>query len=409
MRVSPHLLMFYLFFLAVSAVMGVEKISPPPLLAITDLRTVGGEDSTAEAKAFSEFIRKEIDKTGFYRVISQSSMMSILQSNSFKLPCHELACFVQMGKLLGADLVLAGYLQRQGELLEITLRVIDVKNSRFKKTVYQTASNLKADQLFGDWGLKVIYDAFDVDKSQIKTASSEEMSSGMEPEIPAEVKNKYPGMIFIPAGDVFIGSNDGDLCEQPRHKVFANAFYIGKFEVTNKEYLEFVKATGHRAPSHWSGTVIPPGLDSHPVEWVSYEDAETYCTWRGGRLPSEAEWERAARSNQLLLYPWGNKFDTNRANTWEANRNGTAAVGSYPMGASPFGVEDMAGNVFEWVSGFLEAYPGSKVKLPEYNQHLRILRGGSWNFNDYYARTTHRFARSGGERSRCYGFRLAKD
>ena len=121
------------------------------------------------------------------------------------------------------------------------------------------------------------------------------------------------------------------------------------------------------------------------------------------------EWERAAKGSENSLYPWGNKFDANRANTWEASRGGTVAIGSYPMGASPFGVEDMAGNVFEWVSGFFEPYPGAKADLPEFNQHFRILRGGAWNFNDYYARTTHRFARSGGERNRSYGFRMAKD
>ena len=256
------ILTFFLFVhVAVNLANSAEKSVLPPLLAITDLRTVGGEDSTAEAKSFSEFIRTEIEKTGFYRVLSQSSMMSILQANSFKLPCHELTCFVQMGKLLGSDLVMAGYIQRQGELLEITLRIIDAKNSLFKKTVYETASNLKPEQLFGDWGQRIIYAAFDIDKNQIKTKIDEKTISNLEQTIPDEVKNKYPGMIFVPAGDVYAGSNGGDLCEQPRHKVNVNSYYIGKFEVTNKEYLEFVKATGHRTPNHWSGEVIPSGLE----------------------------------------------------------------------------------------------------------------------------------------------------
>lgn len=379
----------------------------PPLLVITDLRTVGGESSFAEARAFSEFARKEIEKTGQYRVISRSSMMSIVKANSFQLPCHELVCFVRLGRLLGADEVMAGYLQRQGDFLEITLRLIDVNEARFKKTVYHTAPNLPPDDLLGEWGLGIVYELFEIDADLLQTMGEEDQAG--QPKIPDRIKFKYPGMAYIPAGETIIGSNNGDVCEYPPHAVFVDAFYIGTYEVTNQEYEKFVKATGHRAPSHWVGGRIPRGLDTHPVTWVSYEDAEAYCQWKDGRLPTEEEWERAARGNKLMKFPWGESFDKTKANTWEAGNGETVPVGAYPKGKSPFGVEDMAGNVFEWVSGFFTAYPGAKVRLKDYDKHLRVLRGGSWNFNDYYARTSHRFARSGGERSRSFGFRIARD
>jgi formylglycine-generating enzyme required for sulfatase activity len=396
------------FFVAVFVVEGGEV---SPLLVITDLRTVGGEASIAEARAFSEFCRQEIEKTGMFRVVSRSSMMSVLEANAFPLPCHERACFVRMGRMLGADQVLAGFLQRHSEMVEITLRLIDVKKSQFKKTVYHTAPHLSTDDLLSEWGRNIVWETFSIDPSQM-AERAESASEGLEPkkpQIPDSVKYKYEGMTYIPAGEVIVGSNNGDECEQPSHTMFVEAFYIGTYEVTNQEYREFVDATGHRVPRHWAGGRIPRGMEKHPVYWVSYEDAEDYSAWKGGRLPTEVEWERAAKGGSTYPFPWGYEFDKNRANTWEAGRGGTTPVGSYPLGASPFGVEDMAGNVFEWVADFYGPYPGSKAVEKEFDKHLRVLRGGSWNFNDYYARTTHRLPRSGGERSRSFGFRLVRE
>jgi len=384
-----------------------------PLLVITDLRTIGDEVSVAEASAFSEFIRQQIETSGKYRVLSRSSMMAILKANAFPLPCYELPCFAAMGRLLGADQVLAGNLQRRGSTVDITLRLIDVQKVKFMNTVYRSSPSVPVEQLMGEWGLEIIGEAFHVDlkKLALETASHEALPTvgHTDATIPDSVKNKYPGMIYIPAGEVVMGSDEGDACEQPPHSVRVKAFYIGKFEVTNKEYEEFVRAAGRNPPFHWSGGVIPPGLENHPVTWVSYEDAEAYCAWCGARLPTEAEWERAAKDYQPRVYPWGDTFDSNRANTWEAGRGDTSPAGSYYQGASPFGVEDMAGNAFEWVAGFFEPYPGAQTHLEDYDKHLRVLRGGSWNFNAYYARATHRFARSGGEKGRSYGFRIARE
>ncbi|RJP24958.1 MAG: hypothetical protein C4527_17935 [Candidatus Omnitrophota bacterium] len=392
---------------------GEAKYPVVPLLVITDLRTVGDESSIAEANAFSEFIRQEVERTGLYRVLSRSSMLSILKANKFPLPCHEIDCFAAMGNLLGADQVLAGNIQRHGENIEITLRLIEVKKSRFLNTVYRKSREISRGDFIGEWGRKIIIELFKIDPARFETGDGPNLPlptpTKTQDEILAAKRNRYPGMIHIPAGEVVIGSNEGDVCEQPPHVVYVNEFYIGKYEVTNREYEEFVQSTGHRSPPHWEGGALPASLADHPVIWVSYGDAESYCEWRSGRLPTEIEWERAAKSDQPRSFPWGDRFGPERANTWESGWGETAPAGSFPQGASPFGVHDLAGNVFEWVSGFFEPYPGASVTLEEYGKHLRILRGGSWNFNSYYARTTHRFARSGGERGRDYGFRLVRD
>ncbi len=389
-----------------------DKAKIPPLLVITELRILGEKASMAETRAFTEFIRKEIEETGLYRVLSHSSMMAIIKANKFPYPCHELLCFSSLGKLLGADQILAGHFQRRQGKMEITLRLMDVKKVEIINTAYRETPTLSEVELLGKWGRDLIYETFKIDPEEIKKRRKEEqqprVKTEKEQEIPPEIKYKHPGMIYIPAGETRVGSSNGDPSERPPHTVKVDAFYIGKYEVRNAEYLEFVEATGHRTPFHWKDGKIPNGLDNHPVTWVSYEDAEAYCKWKNARLPTEAEWEMAAHGPTSQVYPWGDRFSPKHANTWEAGRGETAPVGVFEMGKSPFGVMDMAGNVFEWVADFFKPYPGSTEKLNDYDKFLRVLRGGSWNFNAYYARTTHRFARSGGERGRTYGFRIVQ-
>ncbi|MBI1388084.1 MAG: SUMF1/EgtB/PvdO family nonheme iron enzyme [bacterium] len=386
-----------------------QSTTPPPLLVITDLRTLGDEASVAEAQAFSEFIRTEVERTGAFRIITKNSMLAVFKAKKFSYPCYELPCFVRMGRLLGADQVLAGHLHRKQGLIELTLRLVDVNKGLIIRTAYRNPPTLSQEALLGDWGENLIAEALDIDPGVFDAAQTPAEPAAEKQAIPKEVLNKYPGMIYIPAGQCVIGSNDGDVVEQPVHTVDLEAFYLGKYEVTNQEYMDFVKAEGHRPPLNWIDGEIPIGLEKHPVSFISFEDAEAYCQWKGGRLPTEEEWEYAAKSDRLRTYPWGDKFDVNRANTWEAKRENTAPVGSYPFGASPFGVEDMAGNVFEWTSSFFTAYPGSSYKISESKTHYRVLRGGSWNFNQYYARCSMRLARPGGERSRSFGMRLARN
>lgn len=163
----------------------------------------------------------------------------------------------------------------------------------------------------------------------------------------------------------------GDLGpEQPAHQVTIDAFLLDRFEVTNDRYRRFVRETGHASPSNsfgsnydvWTGDAFPEGLENHPVVNVGWDDAAAYCRWAGGRLPTEAEWELAARGPKSRVFPWGNHWDHGRANhgsfdpargEWRGfSMDGylnTAPVGSFPAGKSPCGAEDMAGNAMEWV------------------------------------------------------------
>jgi formylglycine-generating enzyme required for sulfatase activity len=169
-------------------------------------------------------------------------------------------------------------------------------------------------------------------------------------------------VVVIPAGPFLMG--------ETLQTIDLPEFQIARYPVTNAEYRLFVEATGHRRPDHWSrdGT-YPPALGRHPVVFVSWESAAAYTEWVGARLPSEAEWEKAARGTEGLIYPWGNEFVPENCNTSEAGTDGTRPVDAHPGGASPYKVMDMAGNVWEWTTTY---YQG--------NEQWRVLKGGAWDY-----------------------------
>ena len=200
--------------------------------------------------------------------------------------------------------------------------------------------------------------------SQTTSAPSETVRKKEEPKIPSQ-------MVYIPAGDFIIGWDK----ENRPVQISTGAFYVDKYEVTNENYKKFIDATGHRPPKHpgkskydiWQGNDYPADLAKHPVVNVSWEDAAAYARWSGKRLPSEIEWEKAARGIDGRLYPWGNKFEENRCNAGAFGRKGTSPAGSYSNGISPYGCFDMAGNVWEWSSTLYDT---------KHKWHL--ARGGSW-------------------------------
>jgi formylglycine-generating enzyme required for sulfatase activity len=227
-----------------------------------------------------------------------------------------------------------------------------------------------------------------------------------------------PDLARIPAGDFLMGAADAEEDERPVHRVFVNEFFIGRFAVTGDEYARFVRASGRPAPAirevplvargdrepafrelaapyAWDNDQPGPGHGSHPVVLVSYDDATAYCTWlaetigRGVRLPTEAEWEKAARGGvEGLKYPWGADIDVSRANYLidpaAKPQRGTRPAGTYPP--NPYGLYDMSGNVWEWVTDWYsgEYYGMGESRDPRgpSSGSLRIVRGGAWVNHD---------------------------
>jgi len=215
-----------------------------------------------------------------------------------------------------------------------------------------------------------------------------------------------PEMVHIPASEFLRGSQERDkralASEKPQRRIYLEEYWIGKYPVTNAQYAIFVEATGRRPPEHWEGELPPEGKENHPVVNVSWWDALVYCRWlaemtdKPYRLPTEAQWEKAARGTNGRVYPWGNKWSSQKCNTMEGHKRDTTPVGAYsPAGDSPHGCADMAGNVLEWMADWYgeDYYARSSASQNPYGPAsgaVKVLRGGSWSANRRGARCASR-------------------
>jgi len=203
--------------------------------------------------------------------------------------------------------------------------------------------------------------------------------------------------VNIPAGEFWMGADDSDPHarddEKPKHKVYLDGYWIGKYPVTNQQYACFVEEKKHRIPEHWKNGQIPNKREDHPVVFVSWLDSEAFTKWISRKssltvtLPTEAQWEKAARGPDGRKYPWGNEEPNNALLNYDMNVGNTTLVGKYPDGASPYGAMDMAGNVWEWVWGWHDEkyYKSITQKNPLGLKigEFRIARGGSFFWKDF--------------------------
>ena len=216
--------------------------------------------------------------------------------------------------------------------------------------------------------------------------------------------------VYIPPGEFLMGSDTGRDDERPPRLVYMDAFELDRYEVTNAQYCRFLQVTRREPPPYWSANEYPLGQGDYPVAGVSWPDADAYCVWAGKRLPTEAEWEKACRGTDGRFYPWGNDWTWQRANldvpsyasrsvdpvesghnqwdiAWTLLRTSSGisrlqAVGSYPEGASPYGIMDLVGNVSEWVADWYNwgGYWDWPARNPQGTQPPwnRSLRGSAW-------------------------------
>ena len=241
----------------------------------------------------------------------------------------------------------------------------------------------------------------------------------------SRVDEKGIEQVWVPAGSFSMGSDAATIqalenlqppppsfvlgefpSEQPQHEVhLTNGYWIDKYEVSNRAFRAFVDAGGYTTQAFWSEAgwawlggqsagQLPKfclgNLPDNPVACVTWYEAEAYARWRGGRLPTEAEWEYAARGPDSLTYPWGNEFDGTRCNLVDSK--GLRPVGSYPTGASWIGALDMAGNVMEWVQDWLGPYPSDPLTDPAgpVSGKVKVEKGGWWGGSQFTARAAYR-------------------
>jgi len=244
------------------------------------------------------------------------------------------------------------------------------------------------------------------------------------PRRPVERGPKQPPMVLIPGGEYVVGSDSGEANERPAHRVRVKPFYIDRYEVTNEMYGEFIRDAGYPPPLRWKpDSTFWPEDAKLPATWISWHDANAYARWRGCRLPTEVEWEVAARCSTGLAYPWGNEpalpsgeVPANVDGNDDGYRFGPAPVGSFPKGRSCWGVDDMAGNVWEWLADWYlpAAYQDStqRASAAAVSDSLfgqRVIRGGSWFDPISFARTTRRTGFDPNFKSDIIGFRCARE
>lgn len=228
------------------------------------------------------------------------------------------------------------------------------------------------------------------------------------------LKQLAPTMVPVPAGPFLMGSTPEQVAraeefgfqpyafhdESPQHAVNLEAFTISRGPITCAEYRAFLVATDYAPPLYWGGDDPPPELLEHPVVGVSLNDARAYCRWlstatsRTFNLPTEAQWEKAARGVDGRVFPWGDQWEPGYCNIAAHGPGSTSAIGSFPVDTSPYGCVDMAGNVAEWTISRYRPYPGSSLDLPA--QSSVAVRGGCWNGSGDLARCARRQHADGG-------------
>jgi formylglycine-generating enzyme required for sulfatase activity len=226
-------------------------------------------------------------------------------------------------------------------------------------------------------------------------------------------------MVLVPAGEFVMGSDKGDEDEAPPHRVYLNAFYIDKFEVTNGRFAKYVEAIQSEPPWGFTDKETPVIHAERPVRWVNWMDAMGYCLWVGKRLPTEAEWEKAARGTDERVYPWGNDPPTPVHAVYGLREGGAetvSVIGNHHMGQSPYGVQDLAGNLYEWVMDwYAEDFYSSFINGPAINPRgpgegaAKVQRGGSYINTPYRLRSSFRTKGNPTEQDPNVGFRCAQD
>jgi len=365
-------------------------------LAVYDLEAQGVPGATAAI--VTDVVRSELRFCGKYELIEKARMQEVLRLQGFQQTgCTEAECAAKLGKILNVKKMVVGGLGKLGDSYRLSLRVVDVETAVIE-TEGSEKQALKEDDL--DRLVPVLVSRLfcpEIKRPETTpppvTPAPPESAKGKP--VYKEIVNPIDRMVLmeIPAGEFIMGSNTDQKDEAPRHNVSLDTYYIGKYEVTVSQFLKFRAATGRTMPEQpeWNNK------NELPVVNVKWEDAKAYCDWAGLRLPTEAEWEKAARGTDGRKYPWGNEGSIYLLNTGNPehpqkgwNKDGyqdTAPVGSFPEGASPYGALDMAGNVKEWCNDWYDenyyaSSPRSNPQGPATGKY-HVLRSSAFCRNDF--------------------------
>ena len=342
-------------------------------LAVMEFANLDGSVSNF-GKYLSEKMITEMFSSGRFKVVERRQLNKVLKELNFgRTDVVDQNTSKELGRLLGVDAVGIGSVTDLGQTVEVNAKLIEIETA------------------------------------EVFAVASTEFQEN-------DAIKRLMGQVSRPTSSLGSFNQPGESLKDPDvgEMVYVSdyGFHIDKYEVTNAQYAEFVRATGHRAPdcadygrddwNTWLGNRPPSGQENHPVVGVSWDDAKAYCGWAGKRLPTEQEWQQACQGKDGRRYPWGSSFVSGNANI-SGSEDGyaqTAPVGTYPGGASPYGAMDMSGNVWEWTSSLYKGV-GSR----------RVLHGGSWHKApglSFLVRCSNRYNAHPEFRSSGNGFRCAR-
>jgi len=393
-------------------------------IAVLDLRCGEGVDKSITAP-LTNVVIEELVKIKKYTVIDRANRDKILGELGFQqTACLNDSCTVEVGRMLGVGKIVVGSIDKIGETYMVNLQLINVETAAIENMSRSTCKKCELDNLI-ETVASVARKLMGEEAQPVTPVAPPPAPASPSPTSPPSV-SRYSDMALVPAGEFMMGCNpDVDtgcpIDEKPYHKVYLDAFYIDKYEATVNQYTTCVqegkcskpKTIGLMGDCNWGD----PQRGQHPMNCIGWEQAKVFCEWAGKRLPTEAEWEKAARGTDGRIYPWGN--DTPNCSLAIMDDGGpgcrqksTWPVGSKPNGVSPYGVFDMAGNVWEWTADSYQAdyylySPAQNPKGPPENK-LKVLRGGGWPYKAYDLRVTRRHWSKQDEGSTRRGVRCVK-
>lgn len=378
-------------------------------LAVMDLEC-SKEIQKEQCSTLTDIALDEIVKSKKYTVIDRANRDKILAEVGFQQTgCVEGSCVVEAGRILGVGKIVVGKASKLGATYVVSLQLINVETATVETSTKEMCKKCEIDGL-----ITTVTNA-----ARKLMGLAPLLTTGGGATAPSDTKRGE--MVYVPAGEFWMGCNSSvdsecENDEKPYHKVYLDEFYIDKYEVTNEQYNQCVSAGPCSPPKHDIKKYLAPNL---PVACVTWHQANMYCKWAGKRLPTEAEWEKAARGTDGRIYPWGEGIDCTRVNHRKCPEGGifmkTKPVGAYPSGASPYGAMDMVGNVWEWCSDWYdkEYYRNSPSRNPKgpASGKYRVLRGGSSGNLPSHLRVSVRYKKPPNPWSTgClgWGFRCAK-
>jgi len=410
-----------------AALLSISSLFAQQLNTIAVLDFEGLGITEVENKALTNRLRMELVQSGTFQVVERGKMDEILKEQGFQLSgCTSEECVVEAGQLLGVEKMLAGSISFVGKTYSIEMRLIDIESGKIEMSdAYDM--NCEIDQLL-TVGMK---NALNILLGKPVSSTSQSTTLQITPQ--TAVVDLPDNMVFVEGGTFTMGNDNGGKDEKPIHSVTVSSFYIGKYEVTHDEYIKFMNTVGASSKGSYNGDKLINIGDERsaigyknktfhfegnrfaknikcPVTEVTWHGAYEYCRWKGGRLPTEAEWEYAARGgNKSQDYKYSGS-DTINEVTWYSSNSGNR---THPVGIrvpNELGIYDMSGNVWEWCNDWYDSryYKRSPSENPIglWSGFYRVERGGGWFSHSKDCRVSNR---SNGDPSQSHdsvGFRL---